>query len=110
MSKENSRLIINCGSSHISATVFTFNGSKLKVVKSDVVSLEYDFQNEDAWLPAVADGIREIVLKGKYSGKANFIIPGNQVLAKILMLPTVAKKANRLKYLHMKLNLIYPMI
>ena len=91
MSKENSRLIINCGSSHISATVFTFNGSKLKVVKSDVVSLEYDFQNEDAWLPAVADGIREIVLKGKYSGKANFIIPGNQVLAKILMLPTVAK-------------------
>lgn len=91
MSKENSRLIINCGSSHISATVVSQNGNQLKIENSYSVTLDYDYQNDEAWLDAVADGIREIVREGKLSGKANFIIPGNQVLAKTLLLPSVDK-------------------
>lgn len=91
MSKENSRLVINCGSSHISATVFSFNGNQLKIEKSHSVSLEYDYQNEDEWLDAIDVGIKELVSIGKYSGKASFVIPGNQVLAKTLLLPTVPK-------------------
>lgn len=91
MSKENSRLIINCGSTHISATVFSHDGNQLKIEKSHSVSLDYDYQDDDAWLDAVEVGIKEIIRIGKFSGKANFIIPGNQVLAKTLLLPTVAK-------------------
>ena len=91
MSKENSRLIINCGSTHISATVFSYDGNQLKIEKSHSVSLDYDYQDDDAWLDAVEVGIKEIIRIGKFSGKANFIIPGNQVLAKTLLLPTVAK-------------------
>lgn len=91
MSKENSRLIINCGSTHISATVFSYNGKQLKIEKSHSVSLDYDYQDDEAWLDAVDVGIKEIVRIGKFSGKANFIIPGNQVLAKTLLLPSVAK-------------------
>ena len=91
MSKENSRLIINCGSTHISATVFSYNGEQLKIEKSHSVSLDYDYQDDEAWLDAVDVGIKEIVRIGKFSGKANFIIPGNQVLAKTLLLPSVAK-------------------
>ena len=91
MSKENSRLIINCGSTHISATIFSYNDNQLKIEKSHSVSLDYDYQNDEAWLDAVDVGIKEIIQVGKYSGKANFIIPGNQVLAKTLLLPSVAK-------------------
>ena len=91
MSKENSRLIINCGATHISATVFSYNGKQLKVEKSHFVSLDYDYQDDEAWLDAVDVGIKEIVRIGRFSGKANFIIPGNQVLAKTLLLPSVAK-------------------
>lgn len=91
MSKENSRLIINCGSTHISATVFSYNGEQLKIEKSHSVSLDYNYQDDEAWLDAVDVGIKEIIRIGKFSGKANFIIPGNQVLAKTLLLPTVAK-------------------
>ena len=91
MSKENSRLIINCGSTHISATVFSYNDKQLKIEKSHSVSLDYDYQVDEGWLDAVDVGIKEIVRIGKFSGKANFIIPGNQVLAKTLLLPSVAK-------------------
>lgn len=91
MSKENSRLIINCGSSHISATVASYNGNQLKIENSHSVSLNYDYQNDEAWLDAVSVGIQEIIQKGKLSGKAHFIIPGNRVLAKTLLLPSVAK-------------------
>ena len=91
MSKENSRLIINCGSTHISATVFSYNGERLKIEKSHSVSLDYNYQDDEAWLDAVDVGIKEIIRIGKFSGKAHFIIPGNQVLAKTLLLPTVAE-------------------
>ena len=91
MKKENIRLIINCGSTHITASVFSFSGDKLKIEKLHTVALDYDFQDDEAWLGAISVGIKEIIQIGNYSGKANFIIPGNQVLAKTLMLPSVAK-------------------
>ena len=55
------------------------------------MSLDYDYQDDEAWLDAIDLGIKEITRMGNYSGKANFIIPGNQVLAKTLLLPSVAK-------------------
>ena len=69
MSKENSRLIINCGSTHISATVFSYNGKQLKIEKSHSVSLDYDYQDDEAWLDAVDVGIKEIIRIGNYSGQ-----------------------------------------
>lgn len=91
MSQELNRLIINCGSSHVSASVVSKHGDQLKIEKSLSVPLEYDYQDEEAWLDAVAEGIREIVREGKLSGNANFIIPGNQVLAKTIRVPSVDK-------------------
>ena len=70
---------------------FSYNGKQLKIEKSHSVSLDYDYQDDDAWLDAVEVGIKEIIRIGKFAGKANFIIPGNQVLAKTLLLPSVAK-------------------
>ena len=59
--------------------------NQLKIEKSHSVSLDYDYQDDEAWLDAVDVGIKEIIRIGKFSGKANFIIPGNQVLAKTLL-------------------------
>ena len=100
MSQELNRLIINCGSSHVSASVVSNHGEQLKIEKSLSVPLEYDFQDENAWLDAVSDGIREIVREGKLSGNANFIIPGSQVLAKTIRVPSVdkAKRAQVLAF------------
>ena len=74
MSKENSRLIINCGSTHISASIFSLSGKTLSIVESHNVDLDYDYQDDGAWLDALDNGLKEIVKTAKLSGKANFII------------------------------------
>ena len=87
MSQEDKRLIINCGSSHILAAEIAYSNDQLKVEKTVSVDLDYDYQDEGAWLEAISYSLKEIVRDGKLSGKASFIIPHvdqakqNQVLA-----------------------------
>ncbi len=108
MSQEDKRLIINCGSSHILAAEITYNNDQLKVEKTVSVDLDYDFQEEGAWLEAITFSLKEIVRDGKLSGKASFIIPGNQVLTKSIRIPHVEKaKQNQVLAYEAQQNLPY---
>lgn len=98
MSKKEKRLIINCGSSHISASVVSKQGENFKIEKFYTEQLDYNFNNENGWLDAISDGIRRIIRRGKLKGKAHFIIPGNQVLTKTLYLPTIEKSKRFVRY------------
>lgn len=108
MSQEDKRLIINCGSSHILAAEIAYSNDQLKVEKTVSVDLEYDYQDEGAWLEAIGYSLKELVRNGKLSGKASFIIPGNQVLTKSIRIPHVDKaKQNQVLAYEAQQNLPY---
>ena len=108
MSQEDKRLIINCGSSHILAAEIAYSNDQLKVEKTVSVDLDYDYQDEGAWLEAISYSLKEVVRDGKLSGKASFIIPGNQVLTKSIRIPHVDQaKQNQVLAYEAQQNLPY---
>ena len=74
------------------------------------MSLDYDYSEDDAWLGAVEVALLELSQVHKISGKASFIIPGNQVLTKNIRIPHVeeAKRAQIIAF-EAQQNIPYPL-
>jgi len=104
------QLIINCGASRVTAAVVTSGGGSLQIEKLVTESLHYDFSNDDAWLAAVGAALRDLHGQHKFSGKATFIIPGNQVLTKTIRIPHVetSKRAQIIAF-EAQQNIPYPL-
>ena len=103
-------LIINCGASRITAVTVSSSGDNLVVEKFITESLQYDYSNEDAWLGAVGDALRILNNQHNFSGKASFIIPGNQVLTKTIRIPHVeASKQAQILAFEAQQNIPYPL-
>jgi type IV pilus assembly protein PilM len=104
------QLIINCGASRITAAVVSSNGGTLQIEKLATESLLYDYTNDDAWLGAVGAALAELNRQHKFSGKASFIIPGNQVLTKTIRIPHVeeSKRAQIIAF-EAQQNIPYPL-
>ena len=104
------QLIINCGASRVTAATVSFSGDNLLVEKLVSENLHYDYSNEDAWLGAVGDALRSLNKLHKFSGKASFIIPGNQVLTKTIRIPHVeASKRAQILAFEAQQNIPYPL-
>ncbi len=89
-------LVINCGASHVAAAVFSAANGKLTLEDLDTRDLRYDVAKDEAWLPALAEGLRDLSRSNaKFRGKAVFILPGYQLLIKPIKVPHVdtAKQA-----------------
>jgi len=89
-------LVINCGASHVAAAVFSAANGKLTLESLDTRDLRYDVAKDEAWLPALAEGLRDLSRSNsKFRGKATFILPGYQLLIKPIKVPHVeaAKQA-----------------
>jgi type IV pilus assembly protein PilM len=83
-------LVINCGASHVAAAVFSYTNGKLTLEDLDTRDLRYDVAKEEAWLPALAEGLRDLTrANSKFKGKATFILPGYQLLIKPIKIPHV---------------------
>lgn len=104
------QLIINCGASRVTAAVVSSGGGALQIEKLVTESLQYDFSNDDAWLGAVGVALHSLHHQHKFSGKASFIIPGNQVLTKTIRIPHVeeAKRAQIIAF-EAQQNIPYPL-
>ncbi|MDQ8194418.1 pilus assembly protein PilM [Coraliomargarita sp. SDUM461004] len=104
------QLIINCGASRVTAAVVSSGGGTLQIEKLVTESLQYDYSNDDAWLDAVGLALRDLHGKHKFSGKASFIIPGNQVLTKTIRIPHVedSKRAQIIAF-EAQQNIPYPL-
>ena len=104
------QLIINCGASRVTAAVVYSSGGALQVEKLVTESLQYDFSNDDAWLGAVGVALDTLHHNHKFSGKASFIIPGNQVLTKTIRIPHVeeSKRAQIIAF-EAQQNIPYPL-
>ncbi len=109
MSSSN-HLIINCGASRITAATVSFSSGNLVVENFVTESLKYDYSNEDAWLGAVGEALRILNNQHNFSGKASFIIPGNQVLTKTIRIPHVeASKRAQILAFEAQQNIPYPL-
>lgn len=103
-------LIINCGASRITAATVSSSADNLVVENFVTESLHYDYSNEDAWLGSVGDALRILNNQHNFSGKASFIIPGNQVLTKTIRIPHVeASKRAQILAFEAQQNIPYPL-
>jgi type IV pilus assembly protein PilM len=103
-------LIINCGASRITAASVSFSADNLVLEKFVTESLQYDYSDEDAWMGAVGDALRSLNNQHNFSGKASFIIPGNQVLTKTIRIPHVeASKRAQILAFEAQQNIPYPL-
>lgn len=104
------QLIINCGASRVTAAVVSTAGGNLQIEKLVTESLQYDYSNDDAWLDAVGVSLRALHSQHKLSGKASFIIPGNQVLTKTIRIAHVeeSKRAQIIAF-EAQQNIPYPL-
>jgi len=104
------QLIINCGASHITAASAESVSGNLELERLVSLPLKYDYTDDEGWLDAVRDGLRELTQRHKFAGKATIIIPGNQVLTKTIRIPHVeeSKRAQILAF-EAQQNIPYPL-
>jgi len=104
------RLIINCGASRITAAVIAWNEEGLSIEQLVTEDLQYDWSNEDAILPSVGEALKKLARVHKLSGRATFIIPGNQILTKTIRIPHIeASKRAQIIAFEAQQNIPYPL-
>ncbi|MDR2863940.1 MAG: pilus assembly protein PilM, partial [Puniceicoccales bacterium] len=94
MSLANS-IIVNCGATHVSASVFSAAGGQLRLEKFLVRSLDYNYANEEEWLGALGRPLRSIVSNLHLSGPSTVIVPGYRLLTKNIKVPQVEQSRQR---------------
>jgi type IV pilus assembly protein PilM len=104
-------LVINCGASHVAAAIFSAAGGKLTLESLDTRDVRYDVAKDEAWLPAVAEGLRDLARSNsKFRGKATFILPGYQLLVKPIKVPHVeAAKQSQIIAFEAQNNIPFPL-
>jgi len=92
---EKKEILINCGISHVSASVFTFDGKKITLQQTALQNLNYDYSNDQHWLGAVISSLEKLCKKLSLKGDARFIFPGSLLLNKTLRVPHVEEEKQK---------------
>ena len=92
---EKREVIINCGISHISASVFISDGTKLKLKQVALQTLHYDYSNDQIWLDSLIAGLESLCKNEKLKGNARFIFPGSLLLNKTIRVPHVDEEKQK---------------
>lgn len=104
------QLIINCGASRLTAAKVAASAEELQIAKLVTLPLDYDYSDDDGWMDAVGRALYDLAHKHGFSGKASFIIPGNQVLTKTIRIPHVeAGKRAQIIAFEAQQNIPYPL-
>ena len=53
-------IIINCGISHVSASIFSHDVEAVRLEKVGLQTLNYDYTNDNLWLEAVVDELETL--------------------------------------------------
>ena len=84
---EKKEILINCGISHVSASIFTFDGKTITLQETGIQNLNYDYSNDQQWLSALVSSLDKLCKKLNLKGDARFIFSGSLLLNKILRVP-----------------------
>ncbi len=105
------KTIINCGVSHVSASVFVLEeGGALALEGAGVETLRYDYSNESLWLDALGAGLGKLIVREKLKGEAYLILPGSLLLTKTIRAPHVdAGKQRQIVAFELQQKMPYPL-
>ena len=92
---EKKEILINCGISHVSASIFTFDGKTITLQETGIQNLNYDYSNDQQWLSALVSSLEKLCKKLNLKGDARFIFPGSLLLNKILRVPHVDEEKQK---------------
>ena len=92
---EKREVIINCGISHVSVSVFVSDGTKLILKQVALQTLHYDYSDDQQWLDSLIDGLEALCKKEKIKGNARFIFPGSLLLNKTIRVPHVDEEKQK---------------
>jgi len=88
-------MIINFGTSHVSASIFSYENDEVQLLKFAHHDIIQNTGNEEAWIAAITDALQELCRAHKLKGLANLILPGSQLLSKTLRVPKVEQAKQR---------------
>ena len=66
-------IIVNCGISHVSASVFHSDGQAITLKQVGMQTLHYDYSNDQLWLEALINGLESLCSKEKLKGNARVL-------------------------------------
>ena len=92
---EKREILINCGISHVSASIFTFDGKGITLQETGLQNLNYDYSNDQQWLIALVSSLEKLCKKLNLKGDARFIFPGSLLLNKTLRVPHVEEEKQK---------------
>ena len=104
-------LVIDCGASRVSATLFGATTEGVPVVRAvQVEPLEAETIDDLQWARSVGDAIRRIVTQRRTRGPVSLIVPGHLTLTKFIRVPHV-DEARREKIIQFEArqNIPYPL-
>ena len=109
--KPSSTLIVNCGASHVSASVFTSGeDGVLRLEEVRFAQLTHDFSVENEWLDGVEAGLRELKSAYGVGGEAHFILPSSLLLTKTIRVPHVEEsKQDQIITFELQQKMPYPL-
>ena len=90
------KIIVNCGVSHVSASVFARGeDGALTLERAGVETLQYDYSDDSLWLDALGAGLGKLVAREKLKGETYLILPGSLLLTKTIRAPHVEEGKQR---------------
>lgn len=89
------KITVNCGTTHVSVSVFSEKAGSLLLEKLVVEELVYDYTEEEAWASAASGALSNIFKSLKIKGAATVIAPGHLILTKNVKVPQVEASRQR---------------
>ena len=82
-------IIVNLGTSHVSASIFSFHDESIKLIKYEERDLSLLSTDEEQWMSSVQENLQSICKENKIKGSAKFILPASKLLSKTIRVPKV---------------------
>ncbi|MDR1498105.1 MAG: pilus assembly protein PilM [Puniceicoccales bacterium] len=93
-------IIVNCGATHVSVSVFSADGARLRLEKFFVHALSYNYSSEEEWLLALTRALHSIVRNAHLGGPVSVIVPGYRLLTKNVRVAQVEADRQRQIIVH----------
>ncbi|MCR5183598.1 MAG: pilus assembly protein PilM [Opitutales bacterium] len=97
MAKVSAKTIINCGTTHVTGSVFSEKNGALYLEQFITEPLSYDYSDENSWESEIARAMRVIAKQIKSEGNVALVVPGQFLITKEARIATVTDESRRRK-------------
>lgn len=98
MAKVSEKTVINCGTTHVTGTVFSVKNGALYLEQFVNEHLSYDYSNEDSWGSAVGNALQVIASRIKPKGDVVLVVPGQYLITKDAKIAAITDESRRREF------------